>query len=95
MRTCSSCFSVHQIARACPYCGYEYPIKERGSLDVVAGDLEEITPTKEWAREATGKAKTYAEFLAIAKAMKYERPAYWALKKSGRLNHTAAMPRYR
>lgn len=95
VRTCSSCFSVHQLARSCPYCGFEYPVKVRGSLDVEDGDLMEIMPTKEQARELTAKAKTYAEFFAIAKAMKYERPHFWALKKCGRLNHMAAMPKLR
>lgn len=93
VRTCSTCFSVHQLARKCPYCGYEYPVNVRGALDIEDGDLMEITPTKEQAREMTAKAKTYAEFLAIAKAMKYEKPHFWALKKCGRLNHLKSMPK--
>jgi len=81
-RTCEECFSVHLSKPVCPYCGYEYPKKEKTfkSLKHVDGKLVEIEQTKEQQRIEVKKAKTYPELYAIAKARKYKRPHFWAIK---------------
>lgn len=81
-RTCESCFSVHVTKPKCPYCGYLYPKKEPTfkSMKTVDGKLVEIEQTKEEQRAEVKSARTVAELLAIAKARKYKKPYFWALK---------------
>lgn len=80
--TCSKCFGVHPPAPCCPNCGEVYPVKTR-SVAEVDGTLSQLTAAAILAerdriqqRQAVGRAKTYGELQAIAKARGYS--AKWA-----------------
>lgn len=81
-RTCDQCFSVHEVRKVCPYCGFTYPIKSRAltATKVVDGELVEVEQTAEERREEVLTARTFPELLAIAKSRKYSRPHFWALQ---------------
>lgn len=82
---CPTCFASHAPARACPECGYEYPVLERGAgegrvLDEIEGELEEIdlTAIREQRKREQGQAKSLEELVSLATARGYKSPAKWA-----------------
>lgn len=81
-RTCESCFSVHIARKTCPYCGYEYPVREKTfkAMKMVEGKLVEVEQTAEQQRLEVKNAHTFQELLAIARARKYKKPYYWAVQ---------------
>lgn len=81
-RTCGACYAVHLFRPACPYCGWEHPVKERTftAMKVVDGTLVEVEQTKEEQREEVRNARSIPELMGIAKARGYKRPYFWALK---------------
>lgn len=81
-RTCESCFSVHVARKTCPYCGYEYPIREKTfkAMKMVEGKLIEVEQTAEQQRLEVKNAHTFGDLLAIARSRKYKKPYYWAVK---------------
>jgi len=84
--TCERCFATHHPARACPECGFTYPVKDRASLgggrvlDEVDGTLEEIDVEalrRQRAREQ-GAARTLEDLVKLATARGYKKPEKWA-----------------
>jgi DNA repair protein RadD len=97
VRTCGSCFMVHETAKTCPFCGYVYPVKSRvlSKMEIVDGELVRIEETKEERAQAITEARTLPELIAFAKARKYKRPTYWARMVYRGRSHLEYMPKLR
>lgn len=94
-RTCEMCYSVHRPAKACPYCGFEYPVKSRAltAKKFVDGQLVEIEQTKEQRQEEVRDARSHGELVAIAKARGYHKPHYWAMQVLRGRSYVHLLPR--
>ncbi len=45
LRTCIKCTGLYEsFLRICPYCGFEYIVEGRGTIEQVGGDLTELDP---------------------------------------------------
>lgn len=84
--TCPKCFATHGPARACPECGYAYPVKTRDGagegrlLDEVEGELDEVDVEairRERKREQA-QARTLDDLVKLATARGYKSPEKWA-----------------
>jgi len=64
IKQCPVCYTVHRPARACPSCGFVYPVQPR-VLEQVDGELAEVqrTAAREAAREAAKQAQRDAKTL--------------------------------
>ena len=80
IRICKKCYAAVVPQKSCPYCGAElelskYEIKQR------EGELIEMQKQeRRLLRKEQGKAKTFAELIALGKARGYKNPAYWSRK---------------
>lgn len=72
-RQCTECYTVHEYGPECPACGHVYPKKER-RLEVVDGDLEQITPERAAQLKTAGQraAKSLDELKLIGKMRGYK-----------------------
>jgi len=43
IRTCPACYAIHRPAPFCPQCKHEYTTKERAEMEVLEGELVEVT----------------------------------------------------
>jgi DNA repair protein RadD len=93
LKTCLGCFTAHDPAPTCPYCGYEYPKKTRAVIESRDGKLIEIHETKEERSEALRQARSLVELIAFAKARGYAKPTYWARKVYFGRSYVGTMPR--
>jgi len=94
-RTCEKCYSVHKTAKACPYCGFTYPIKQKSlsRTEVIDGQLVQVDETKEERMEELKNARSMPELIAFAKARGYNRPTFWARKVYHGRSYITDMPR--
>lgn len=90
IRTCPMCFAMHKPAFKCPQCGHEYSAKERASMEVVEGELVELTPAQmqiQKKRESMAKkkdewdCKTVEELTELGRSRGYHYPKEWAERK--------------
>ena len=95
LRACPSCYQVHRVARVCPHCDYEYPVKSKAltATKMVDGELVEVSQTKEERIAEVRAATTYAELLAIGRARGYKSPHFWAKKIQKSWGRGYRMPR--
>lgn len=90
LRQCPSCYAFHEHAMQCPECGHTYETAERGALEVLPGELRELTDEekaqireraeqqRKAARREQGKAQSLEELIELAKQRGYKNPAWWA-----------------
>ena len=76
VRQCEQCFACYAPQPVCPQCGHVHPEKPR-KLNVVDGDLAEITEVKRQARQEVGRARTIEELTKIADERGYARGWIW------------------
>jgi superfamily II DNA or RNA helicase len=82
IKSCPDCFSVHEPAGVCPFCGHVYEVVRARKIESVKGELVEVTPEMMTARKAEDRrAHSKAELIAIGKARGYKNPEYWAMMK--------------
>lgn len=93
LKTCTSCFVVHEPSSTCPNCGFEYPKQTRALIETLGGKLVEIHETKEERSEALKQARSMVELIAFAKARGYKKPAFWARKVYHGRSYSGVMPR--
>lgn len=79
IKTCPKCYQVHKPLEICPYCGYQYPVKER-TLEEVEGELEEIDPKAIKRQKAIeqSKAQTLDDLVDLGYKRGYKNPVKWA-----------------
>lgn len=75
IQQCTQCYSVHERAPQCPFCGFTHPVRER-SLEQVDGELTKIDPKtlaqQKWARKSeVASAETLEQLKAIEVAREY------------------------
>jgi DNA repair protein RadD len=85
VRACPLCYAVHECLPACPYCGYEYPVKQR-EVKREEGELRKLTTEEiadlEKVARASGKLQDWHR---LAKAKGYKPGwAYHQLKRGRR-----------
>lgn len=72
IKVCSNCYSVHNPAEICPYCGFHYPIEER-QIKQKSGELKEFTEEeRKERRKETGRAFTLEDLQRIADERGYK-----------------------
>ncbi len=73
IRQCEKCYTVHEFAPICPACGFVYEVK-RAEIEVVAGELEEVTEDRAQELIAGGQkvARSYDELKALGKLRGYK-----------------------
>ena len=76
VRQCEQCFACYAPQPVCPQCGHVHPEKPR-KLNVLDGDLAEITEVKRQARQEVGRARTIEELTKIADERGYARGWIW------------------
>lgn len=76
VRQCEQCFACYSPQPVCPQCGHVHPEKPR-KLNVVDGDLAEITEVKRQARQEVGRARTIEELQKIAEERGYKSGWVW------------------
>ncbi len=87
IRTCPECFEIYETRfKNCPGCGAGYKPKERKDIDVVDGNLSEITEEtikalKLQRKREEGRASTIDELVAVGKSRGYKHPYQWASHK--------------
>ena len=76
VRQCERCFACYTPQPVCPQCGHVHPVKPR-RLEVVAGDLQEITEVKRRDRQEVGQARTVEALQKIAAERGYKSGWVW------------------
>lgn len=76
VRQCERCFACYTPQPVCPQCGHVHPVKPR-RLEVVAGDLQEITEIKRRDRQEVGQARTVEALQKIAAERGYKSGWVW------------------
>lgn len=76
VRQCEQCFACYPPQPVCPQCGHVHPVKPR-RLEVVDGDLAEITEVKRKARQEVGQARTVEALTKIAEERGYAMGWVW------------------
>lgn len=71
VRQCEQCFACYAPQPVCPQCGHVHPEKPR-KLNVVDGDLAEITEVKRQARQEVWRARTVEDLQKIAAERGYK-----------------------
>lgn len=72
IKVCSNCFSAHDPANICPYCGFIYPI-ESNTIKQKAGELKELSKLEIKGRKIeVGRAKSLEELKQIADERGYK-----------------------
>lgn len=78
IRQCEKCYHVHRPAPECPNCGFVYEVKTR-QLEVVEGELEEVSPEalrrkaeEKKAKRRQGQAVTLLELHQLAEERGYK-----------------------
>ena len=82
IRVCEKCFKVSQAKKICPYCGSDFPVKERKLTKEEKAELKQIQ--REQARQnriEVGQAQDMQALIAIGKKRGYKNPAGWAWHK--------------
>lgn len=100
IRECPICFGViPATSAACPMCGYEFRPEERRVLEVVDGELVEVTPEEIERRrlrklpyDAYRDMKSFDELAAFAAARGYQ--WMWAVRKAHEMGVLPAKYRY-
>jgi len=90
IRTCPMCFAIHKPAPHCPQCRHEYTQKERDALEIIEGELVELTTQQiqiQKKRESMAKkkdewdCKTVEELTELGRSRGYHYPKEWAERK--------------
>lgn len=76
VRQCEMCFACYPPQPICPQCGHAHPVKPR-KLEVVDGDLQEITEIKRKQRLEVGRARTVEALTKIAAERGYKSGWVW------------------
>lgn len=72
IKVCNNCFSAHDPAPICPYCGYQYPIENR-DIKQHQGSLKEYTEVeKKERRTEVGRSTTLEDLQRIAEERGYK-----------------------
>jgi hypothetical protein len=86
IKSCPDCFSVHEPANECPFCGHVYEVVRSRKIESVKGDLVEVSremiEAEKQARKAEEKkAWTKADLIELGKQRGYKNPEFWAMMK--------------
>ena len=90
IKSCPDCFSVHEPAKECPFCGHVYEVTRSRKIEAVKGELVEVSremiEAEKQARKAEEKkAWTKADLIELGKQRGYKNPEFWAtMKMKGR-----------
>ena len=91
IKRCPECLGmIPAAARECPLCGLLFDVTERGNLEQLDGDLEEVPNAmpvceeiaeeirRKKAKAEQAQAKTLEQLVALGQSRNYRHPAMWA-----------------
>lgn len=86
IKSCPDCFSVHEPANECPFCGHVYEVVRSRKIESVKGELVEVSremieAEKQARRDDEKRAWTKADLIELAKKRNYKNPEFWAMMK--------------
>ena len=81
VRSCPQCFAAHEPAPVCPFCGFEYPAREKSKMEIRAGELLEIEARRKDRKKEEAMCRSEEDFIKLGIERGYAKPRVWAFMR--------------